>query len=227
MPHFSSRLPNGVRRLFRLPRSRARMMREIDEEVDAHLAMRVADLRAAGLGEAEAGAEAIRRFGDAQEFRAHAARRVTRKARWESAIDWLAEWRQDVRFAGRQFRKSPAFVALAVLTLALGIGANTAIFTVVHRLLLAPLPYPDGNRIVMLAMRRSRCWRRTCRRVVRSASIPPRRCARNESGDRLGIHKMIPASHPAGRERAPTSPPHPIRRPNRACTRDRVATTVR
>src|SRR6185437_13692708 len=59
---------------------------------------------------------------------------------------------QDVRFAGRQFRKSPAFVALAVLTLALGIGANTAIFTVVHRLLLAPLPYPDGNRIVMLAM---------------------------------------------------------------------------
>src|SRR6185437_11329309 len=58
-----------------------------------------------------------------------------------------------LRFAGRQFQKSPTFAALAVLTLALGIGANTAIFTVVHRLLLAPLPYPNGNRIVMLAMR--------------------------------------------------------------------------
>jgi putative ABC transport system permease protein len=153
MPRFSSQLPTGVRRLFRLPRTRARMLREIDDEMDVHLAMRVDDLRDAGMTEIEARAEAIRRFGDPDEFRAHTARRVSRKARLDRAIDWLAEWRQDLRFAGRQFRKSPAFVALAVLTLALGIGANTAIFTVVHRLLLAPLPYPNGNRIVMLAMR--------------------------------------------------------------------------
>src|SRR5262249_17346380 len=54
----------------------------------------------------------------------------------------------------RQFRRAPAFTALAVLTLALGVGANAAIFSVVHRLLLEPLPYPDGNRIVMLGVKR-------------------------------------------------------------------------
>lgn len=62
----------------------------------------------------------------------------------------LSAWWQDLRFASRQFRRAPVFTAVAVLTLALGIGANAAIFSVVHRLLLDPLPYPDGNRIVML-----------------------------------------------------------------------------
>lgn len=57
--------------------------------------------------------------------------------------------RQDARFAARQFTRTPGTVTLAVITLALGIGANTAIFSVVHRLLLAPLPYPNGSRIVM------------------------------------------------------------------------------
>ena len=57
---------------------------------------------------------------------------------------------QDWRYAWRSLRRSPAFTAVVVFTLALGIGANTAIFTVVHHLLLAPLPYPDGNRIVRL-----------------------------------------------------------------------------
>ena len=54
------------------------------------------------------------------------------------------------RYAFRQLRKSPGFTAVAVLTLALGIGVNTAIYTVVHALLLAPLPYPDADRIVSL-----------------------------------------------------------------------------
>ncbi len=57
--------------------------------------------------------------------------------------------RQDARFAARQFARCPATAALAVITLALGIGANTAISSVVHRLLLAPLPYPNGGGIVM------------------------------------------------------------------------------
>jgi putative ABC transport system permease protein len=63
----------------------------------------------------------------------------------------LSAWWQDIRFADRQFRRAPVFTAIVVLTLALGIGANAAIFSVVHRLLLEPLPYPDGNRIVMLS----------------------------------------------------------------------------
>jgi putative ABC transport system permease protein len=69
-----------------------------------------------------------------------------------SAIEHLGQWGHDIRFATRQLSKRVGFTALAVITLALGIGANTAIFTVVHRVLLAPLPYPGGDRIVMLIM---------------------------------------------------------------------------
>ena len=154
MPERSSKVPSGVRRLFRLPSSRARMLREVDEELQFHFTMRIAELRARGMSETEAEAEALRRFGDTEEFRRHSARRATRKAHGHRALQWLTEWAQDVRFAGRQFAKAPGFVFVAVLMLALGIGANTAIFTVVHRLLLTPLAYPDGNRIVMLTMER-------------------------------------------------------------------------
>jgi putative ABC transport system permease protein len=149
MSRFSPKLPWGVRRLFRLPGNRERMLRDMDEEMRQHLAMRVDDLRARGMSQTEAEAEALRRFGDTAEFRDYAERRASDRARWLRVTEWIAETAQDVRFAWRQFGKAPAVTAIAVLTLALGIGANTAIFSVVHRLLLDPLPYPNGSRIVM------------------------------------------------------------------------------
>src|SRR5687767_7158277 len=100
----SPKLPNGVRRLLRLPRSRARMLREMDEEVRAHLAMRVEALRALGMTERDAQAEALRRFGDSAEYRAYVERRASQQVRWRGLIDWMSEWTQDIRFANRQFQ---------------------------------------------------------------------------------------------------------------------------
>jgi len=153
MPPFVPKLPPRVRRLFRLPQSRGRLVREMDEEVEAHLAMRVDELRALGMSEAEAEAEARRRFGDTEEFRDYAARRAGRRSRRLAVARWLAEGAQDVRVALRQFRRAPALAAVVVLTLAFCIGVTSAAYGVVRHLLLAPLPYPEGNRIVSLEAR--------------------------------------------------------------------------
>ena len=143
-------VPSGIRRLFRLPHTRDRLIRDADEEMRVHLDLWTQEFRARGLSQAEAEAEALRRFGNQDAYRDYVARRAQRKARLEHIADWFAEWCQDIRFALRHFAKSPASTAIAVLTLSLGIGANTAIFSVVHRLLIAPLPYPNGDRVVAL-----------------------------------------------------------------------------
>jgi predicted permease len=145
-------LPNGIRRLVRLPQSRERLLREMDDEVHAHIAMRIDELVALGMSAADAEAEALRRFGSSGEYRAYAERRAERRGRSHGIAEWLDDWAQDIRFAGRQLGRNVSFTALAVLTLALGIGANTAIFSVVHRLIIAPLPFADGNRIVRLVL---------------------------------------------------------------------------
>jgi hypothetical protein len=80
---------------------------------------------------------------------------------------------QDVRFALRQFQKARGFTAIAVLTLALGIGANTAIFTVVHHLLIAPLPSPNGKRLVMPMQEDARGFRRSADSAVVDAWQAP------------------------------------------------------
>lgn len=141
----------GVRRLFRLsPRTADQVRADADGELDAFLEERIEHLVKRGRTPDAARAEALARLGaplnDARaDLRRSAERRETRR-RLRDVVD---ELRDDVRFAWRQCAKAPGFTVIAVLTLALGIGANTAIFSVVHRLLLVPLPYPDGERIVM------------------------------------------------------------------------------
>ena len=143
-------LPRNIRRLLRLPPTRRRLIEESDEEVRLHIELWTEELRACGLSAGEAEAEAYRRFGDLPMYRSYAVQRAERRARWQRVTDFCVEWMHDVRFALRHLSKAPAFTAIAVMTLALGIGANTAIFSVVHRLLIAPLPYDNGDRVVAL-----------------------------------------------------------------------------
>lgn len=144
-------LPRSVRRLFRLPwRNAASTAQDVDDELRFHVDMRAAELRAAGLDAESAQAEAWRAFGSVSDVREHAIAAHAGVARRERVFETLNSVAHDVRFALRQARRGPLFTVTAVVTLSLGIGANAAIFSVVHRLLIAPLPFADGNRLAWL-----------------------------------------------------------------------------
>src|SRR5947209_10306983 len=110
----SQLLPRGVRRLFRLPVTRERLLQDADDEMRLHLDLWAQEYRGRGMSEGDAEAAALRRFGDPRGYRDHVAWRAERKARWQRITEWFAEWMQDVRFALRHFAKAPAFTAVAV-----------------------------------------------------------------------------------------------------------------
>jgi putative ABC transport system permease protein len=123
-------------------RARRERERELDEELRVHLDMETAANRARGLDEAEARAAAARTLGGVA--------LVKEEVRDSWGVRFLDSLVGDIRIGLRGLAKSRGFTALVVMTLALGIGANTAIFSVVNGVMLAPLPYADGDRLVRL-----------------------------------------------------------------------------
>ncbi|HEX6048345.1 MAG TPA: ABC transporter permease [Gemmatimonadaceae bacterium] len=125
---------------------------DVDDELQFHLDMRARDYEACGLTARDARDAAVERFGDVSgiggALRAHDRRRERERQRKE----YMSDFSSDVRFGLRAFVRAPAFTTVALLTIALGIGATTAIFSVVNAVILRPLPYPDADRIVQVWM---------------------------------------------------------------------------
>lgn len=125
----------------------------MDEEIAFHLEMRAAELVRDGAAPDDARRQALREFGDVEEARRRLRSSDEEAQRARRRTDRWSELRQDVRFAARQLRRSPGFTLLALFTLALGVGANTAVFTLVNGILLRSLPYEGADRIVTLWQR--------------------------------------------------------------------------
>ncbi len=121
---------------------RSRMLNDLDQEIRDHIERETRDNIERGMSPEEARYAALRKFGNVA--------RVKEQA-WEVwSIVWLEQLIEDVRFGLRMLRKSPGFTAVATLTLALGIGANTYIFSMVDALLFRSMEFPDPGRLVAL-----------------------------------------------------------------------------
>jgi predicted permease len=140
----------GVRRLFDLMLRRHDLTRrDVDAEVALHLELRVEQLVRQGLNRAEATREAERRFGPLEHSRPSLEQFAHQRDRRMNFRDWLEGVYQDLRYGARGLRREPAFAAFAIATLALGIGANAAMYGVVDRLLLrGPDHLHEPDRVV-------------------------------------------------------------------------------
>jgi len=121
---------------------RRRREEELEEEVQAHLQMAVQERMEQGETAEQARTSAVREFGNVT-----LVKEVTRDM-W--GFRWLQTLRQDLRYGLRQLKRNPGFAAVAVITLALGVGANTAIFSIVNAVFLRPLPFPHADRIYIV-----------------------------------------------------------------------------
>jgi predicted permease len=148
MATFAEMFGNFLRRLGMLL-GRGRFDGELDEELRLHQALKEQELKDKGVPSEEAHYMAKREIGNAL--------RLREESRDAWGWNWLEHLAQDSRLALRQLRKSPGFTIVAILTLALGIGANTAVFTLLHAVLLKPLPVKNPDELYSLGDTRKCC----------------------------------------------------------------------
>ena len=139
-----------ARRPFRLALGAKHLKRDVDQEIEFHIAMRTQALVAQGLDAETARARAIAQFGDSAAVREECVTIDTQRSRAMTLAERLGNFRQDVAYAVRTLRQHPAFAGIVILILALGIGANTATFSVIDALMLRPLPVSHPEALVTI-----------------------------------------------------------------------------
>ena len=144
-----------MKRTFRMSESHSDPRRDVSDEIRFHLDMRAQELIEQGVPREEAWREARRQFGDVAAIEAECRDERAARARERGRREWFRGLLMDLRYATRSLRSNAGFTLAAVLTLGLGVGAATAVFTVVDGVLLRPLPYADPARLAMVWIRAS------------------------------------------------------------------------
>jgi putative ABC transport system permease protein len=137
--HWFYTVPLRLRSLFR----HSQVEQELNEELRYHIERQTEELIAKGMTEEEARYAALRALGGIEQRK--------EECRDMRRVNYIDDLLRDLRYAGRNLRRNPGFAALSILIMALGIGANTAVFSVVNAVLLKPLSYHDPDRIVTLS----------------------------------------------------------------------------